>query len=48
MPPLAAVWQGRRHAAELMSRVVFQLVPAARFTQTRANRQPALAVYTRD
>ena len=26
----------------------FALVPEARFVQTRANRQPALAVYTRD
>ena len=28
--------------------MVFLLVPEARFVETRANRQPALAVYTRD
>jgi RNA polymerase sigma-70 factor (TIGR02960 family) len=48
MPPLPAVWQGRHRAAEFLSGVVFQLVPEARFIETRANRQPALAVYTRD
>jgi hypothetical protein len=31
-----------------MSGVVFHLVPEARLIVTRANRQPALAVYTRD
>ncbi|WP_030443478.1 RNA polymerase subunit sigma-70 [Actinoplanes subtropicus] len=48
MPPLPAVWQGRQRAAQFMSGVVFHLVPQARFIITRANRQPALAVYTRD
>ena len=48
MPPLPAVWQGRQRAAEFLSGVVFKLVPEARFIPTRANRQPALAVYTRD
>lgn len=48
MPPLPAVWQGLQRAAEFLSGVVFQLVPEARFIETRANRQPALAVYTRD
>lgn len=48
MPPLPAVWQGREHAAEFLTEVVFRLVPESRFVQTRANGQPALAVYTRD
>ncbi len=48
MPPLPAVWEGRGRAAEFLSEVAFRLVPEARFVQTRANRQPALAVYTRD
>jgi RNA polymerase sigma-70 factor, ECF subfamily len=48
MPPLPAIWQGRQVAAEFLSEVVFRLVPQARFVPTRANRQPALAVYTPD
>jgi RNA polymerase sigma-70 factor (TIGR02960 family) len=48
MPPLPAVWQGRKRAADFMSAVVFDLVPEARFIPSRANCQPALAVYTRD
>ncbi len=48
MPPLPAVWEGRSHAAEFLAEVAFRLVPEARFVRTRANRQPALAVYTRD
>ena len=48
MPPLPAVWQGRDQAAAFMTEVAFRLVPEARFVETRANRQPALAVYTRD
>jgi RNA polymerase sigma-70 factor (TIGR02960 family) len=48
MPPLPAVWEGRERAAEFVAEVAFTLVPEARFVQTRANRQPALAVYTRD
>jgi RNA polymerase sigma-70 factor (ECF subfamily) len=48
MPPLPAVWQGRQRAAEFLAGVVFRLVPEARFIETSANRQPALAVYTRD
>ena len=48
MPPLPAIWQGRERAAEFLTEVVFRLVPEARFVATRANRQPALAVYTRD
>jgi RNA polymerase sigma-70 factor (ECF subfamily) len=48
MPPLPASWRGRERAAEFLSEVVFRLVPGARFIQTHANRQPALAVYTRD
>jgi RNA polymerase sigma-70 factor (TIGR02960 family) len=48
MPPLAALWHGRRQAAEFLAEVAFRLVPQARFIETRANRQPALAVYTRD
>ena len=48
MPPLPAVWEGRRRAAEFLAEVAFRLVPEARFIQTYANRQPALAVYTRD
>jgi len=48
LPPLPAVWEGRACAAEFLAEVVFRLVPEARFVQTRANRQPALAVYTRD
>jgi RNA polymerase sigma-70 factor, ECF subfamily len=48
MPPLPAVWEGRARAAGFLAEVVFRLVPEARFVQTRANRQPALAVYTRD
>jgi RNA polymerase sigma-70 factor (TIGR02960 family) len=48
MPPLPAVWQGRERAAEFLTEVAFRLVPQARFVPTRANRQPALAVYTRD
>jgi RNA polymerase sigma-70 factor (TIGR02960 family) len=46
MPPLPAAWQGRQVAASFLSEVVFRLVPRARFLPTRANRQPALAVYT--
>jgi RNA polymerase sigma-70 factor (TIGR02960 family) len=45
MPPLPAVWQGRDRAAEFLAEVAFRLVPRARFAQTRANGQPALAVY---
>jgi RNA polymerase sigma-70 factor (ECF subfamily) len=48
MPPLPAVWQGRDRAAAFMTEVAFRLVPQARFVETRANRQPALAVYMRD
>jgi RNA polymerase sigma-70 factor (ECF subfamily) len=48
MPPLPAVWQGRVIAARFLTEVAFRLVPEARFVTTRANRQPALAVYTRD
>jgi RNA polymerase sigma-70 factor (TIGR02960 family) len=48
MPPLPAVWQGRDRAAAFMTEVAFRLVPEARFVETRANRQPALAVYTQD
>jgi RNA polymerase sigma-70 factor (TIGR02960 family) len=48
MPPLPAVWQGRDRAAVFMTEVAFRLVPKARFVETRANRQPALAVYARD
>jgi len=48
MPPLPAIWQGRKRAAEFLTEVAFRLVPEARFVETRANRQPALAVYTRD
>jgi RNA polymerase sigma-70 factor (TIGR02960 family) len=48
MPPLPAIWQGRERAAEFLTEVAFRLVPEARFVQTRANKQPALAVYTRD
>ncbi|HXB46828.1 MAG TPA: RNA polymerase subunit sigma-70 [Streptosporangiaceae bacterium] len=48
MPPLPAIWQGRERAAEFLTEVAFRLVPEARFVGTRANRQPALAVYTRD
>jgi RNA polymerase sigma-70 factor (TIGR02960 family) len=47
MPPLPAVWQGRETAARFLTEVVFLLVPEARFVTTHANRQPALAVYTR-
>jgi uncharacterized protein YndB with AHSA1/START domain len=39
---------GRQRAAEFLAEVAFRLVPEARFVETRANRQPALAVYTRD
>ena len=48
MPPLPATWQGRETAARFLTEVAFRLVPEARFITTRANRQPALAVYTRD
>ena len=48
MPPLPAVWEGRERAAEFMTEVSFRLVPEARFVLTRANGQPALAVYSRD
>jgi RNA polymerase sigma-70 factor (TIGR02960 family) len=48
MPPLPAIWQGPERAAEFLTEVAFRLVPEARFVQTRANKQPALAVYTRD
>jgi RNA polymerase sigma-70 factor (TIGR02960 family) len=48
MPPLPAIWQGRERAAEFLTEVAFRLVPEARFVGTHANRQPALAVYTRD
>jgi RNA polymerase sigma-70 factor (ECF subfamily) len=48
MPPLPAVWQGRRPAARFLADVAFPLVPRPRFVATRANRQPALAVYDRD
>jgi RNA polymerase sigma-70 factor (ECF subfamily) len=47
MPPLAAIWEGQR-AAEFLAEVAFRLVPEARFVEVRANRQPALAVYTQD
>src|SRR5207249_2876469 len=42
------VWEGREPAARLLSEVVFRLVPEARLLETRANGQPALAVYTPD
>jgi RNA polymerase sigma-70 factor, ECF subfamily len=45
MPPLPAVWQGRDRAAAFLAEVAFRLVPRARFVPTRANGQPALAVY---
>jgi RNA polymerase sigma-70 factor (ECF subfamily) len=48
MPPLPAIWQGRERAAQFLTEVAFRMVPEARFVETRANRQPALAVYTRD
>lgn len=48
MPPLPAIWQGRGPAAAFLTEVAFRLVPRARFIPTRANRQPALAVYTHD
>lgn len=48
MPPLPAVWHGRQSAAVFLAEVAFRLVPQARFVLTHANRQPALAVYTRD
>ena len=48
MPPLPAVWEGRERAAEFVAEVAFRLVPQARFVLTRANGQPALAVYSRD
>jgi len=48
MPPLPAVWQGRGRAAAFLTEVAFRLVPQARFVETRANHQPALAVYTQD
>jgi RNA polymerase sigma-70 factor (ECF subfamily) len=48
MPPLPAIWQGRQNAAQFLAEVAFRLVPQARFVHTHANRQPALAVYTRD
>lgn len=48
MPPRPAVWDGRERAADFMAHVVFTLVPEARFVGTRANRQPAIAVYTPD
>src|SRR5262249_21751737 len=48
MPPLPAVWQGRGRAAAFLTEVAFRLVPRARFVETRANHQPALAVYTQD
>ena len=48
MPPLPAVWQGRQRATEFLTEVAFRLVPEAHFVETRANKQPALAIYTRD
>ncbi|MEV6050355.1 RNA polymerase subunit sigma-70 [Streptomyces sp. NPDC052107] len=48
MPPLPAVWQGRDRAAVFLAEVAFRLVPRARFVPTRANGQPALAVYMHD
>ena len=48
MPPLAAIWEGRRRAAGFLAEVAFRLAPEARFVEARANRQPALAVYARD
>jgi len=48
MPPLPAVWKGRDRAAAFLAEVAFRLVPRARFVQTRANGQPALAVYMHD
>jgi RNA polymerase sigma-70 factor (ECF subfamily) len=48
MPPLPAVWAGREQAAAFLAEVAFRLVPEARFVLVRANRQPALAVYSRD
>jgi RNA polymerase sigma-70 factor (TIGR02960 family) len=48
MPPLPAVWAGRPRAAEFLAEVAFRLIPEARFVPVRANRQPALAVYSRD
>ena len=48
MPPLPGLWEGRERAAEFVTEVAFRLVPRARFVLTRANGQPALAVYSRD
>ncbi|HEY9241752.1 MAG TPA: RNA polymerase subunit sigma-70 [Streptosporangiaceae bacterium] len=48
MPPLPATWSGTTRAAEFLVEVAFRLVPEARFIETQANRQPALAVYSRD
>jgi RNA polymerase sigma-70 factor (TIGR02960 family) len=48
MPPLPAIWQGRDRAAAFLAEVAFRLVPRARFAQTRANGQAALAVYMHD
>ncbi|MGH3274792.1 MAG: RNA polymerase subunit sigma-70 [Streptosporangiaceae bacterium] len=48
MPPQPALWEGRRVAARFLAEVAFRLVPQARYIQTRANRQPALAIYARD
>ena len=48
MPPLPAIYAGQERAAEFLTEVAFQLVPEARFVETQANRQPALAVYSRD
>jgi RNA polymerase sigma-70 factor, ECF subfamily len=48
MPPLPAIYAGKSRAAEFLAEVAFRLVPEARFVETQANRQPALAVYSRD
>jgi RNA polymerase sigma-70 factor (TIGR02960 family) len=48
MPPLPAIYAGQQRAAEFLTEVAFRLVPEARFVETQANRQPALAVYSRD
>ena len=48
MPPLPAIYAGQERAAEFLTEVAFRLVPEARFVETQANRQPALAVYSRD
>jgi RNA polymerase sigma-70 factor (TIGR02960 family) len=48
MPPTPAIWEGRALAAAFLTEVAFRLVPAPRFIEVSANRQPALAVYSGD